>query len=109
MLCQVAENAAYHVGEQGHHLKVIADKAEFDVHADVFVDVARGGMRFGTKHRANLEDALKHANHDLLIELWTLREECTAPEIFHREHVGTAFRRGAYQLRRRDFGEVAGL
>src|SRR5690348_17055674 len=64
------------VAQEGHDRKVVLDEAEFDIQADVLVDVARSVMRLGAEDRADLEDTLEDTDHDLLVELWALRQVC---------------------------------
>src|SRR5712692_7969556 len=91
---EMRNDACNHFAQQSHHCKVVLDKAELGVQADVFVDVARGVVRLGAKDRADLEDALEDAHHDLLVELRALRQERGSPEVVHFEGTGSAFGSG---------------
>ena len=51
---------------------MVADKALLDIQRDELVDVARRVVRLSPKRRADLEDALEHADHNLLVELRAL-------------------------------------
>src|SRR2546421_6138009 len=55
------------------------------------VDMARCVVRFSAEDRANLEDPLEDAHHDLLIELWALCQEGGAPKVVQLEDVCSAF------------------
>ncbi len=78
------------VAQQRHHCEMVLDEAELHVQADVFVEVARGVVRLGAKDRSNLEDALEDANHDLLVELRTLRQVGGPSKVVQREDVRAA-------------------
>ena len=67
---------------------------------DVLAEVARGVVRLGAEHRADLVDALEHADHHLLVELRALREVRRAAEVVDREHVRAALGRGLDELGR---------
>jgi hypothetical protein len=88
---------------------VVVDEAELHVETDVLVDVADGVVRLGAEDRADLVDAFKDADHDLLVELWALGQEGGAAEVVELEDVGPALRGRGDDLGRLHFGEVAGV
>ena len=66
---------------------VVADEAHLGVERHVLGQVADGVVRFGSEHRADLVDALEHADHDLLVELRALRQERRSPN----QSIGNTF------------------
>ena len=100
------EDVGQHLAQEGHDREVVVDKAELDVEADVFVEVAGGVVRLGAKDRPDLKDALEDADHDLLVELGALRQVGLAAEVVDGEDVGPALGGGGDQLGRLDLGEA---
>jgi hypothetical protein len=88
---------------------VVLDEAKLHVQADVLVDVADGVVRLGAEDRSHLEDALKDADHDLLVELRALRQEGRAAKVVELKDVGPALRGRGDDLGRLHFGEAAGV
>ena len=86
-------HAGDHVAQHRHHGEVVLDEAHLDVQADVLVEVARRVVRLGAEDRPDLEDALEDADHDLLVELRTLRQVRRAAKVVEREDVGAALGR----------------
>ena len=70
---------------------MVLDETALSIQADILVDVTRCIVRFSAEDRANLEDALEDTHHDLLIELWTLRQEGRPAKVVQLEDGGTAF------------------
>ncbi len=89
---QMFENMVEHITKQGHDGKVIFDKSNFNVQTDIFVDVANGVVGFSAKDRCNFKDAFKDADHDLLIELWALRQIGRPAKVIDGEQVGSTLR-----------------
>src|SRR5258708_22117986 len=85
---------------------MIVDEAIFHIEADIFIDMARGGMRFRAEDWPHFKHALEHPDHDLFVELRTLRQIRAAPEVFHREDVCAAFGSRLDQFGSLYFGEV---
>ena len=77
---------------------MILDEAKFHVQAHVLIDMARRVVRLSPENGADFKDAGKHAHHDLLVELWALRQKCVAAKIFQLKHVRPALRGRGYQL-----------
>ena len=100
------QNAPHHFGQHGHHIAVIPDEAHLQVEADVLVDMADGIVRLGAEDRADLEDPLEDAHHDLLVELWALRQVRLPVEVLHREDIRAAFGRRGDKLGRLNLGET---
>ena len=79
-------DAAACVADRGEHaaraptsarritVAVVVDEAHLGVERDVLVEVARVSCGSARKTGPDLEDALEHADHDLLVELRALRE-----------------------------------
>src|SRR4051812_33439629 len=63
-------------------------------------------MRLSAKDWSNLVDTLKHADHDLFIELRTLSKICRSAEVIDFEDICAAFRGRCDDLRRLDFREA---
>src|SRR5260370_22012868 len=78
------------IAQEGHDRKVVLNEAEFDIQANILVDVASGVMRLGAADRADLEDTLEDTDHNLLVELWALRQVCRSPKVVEFEAVGAA-------------------
>src|SRR5438309_1385392 len=85
------EDASDDITQQGHNREVVLDETKLGIETDVLVDVARCVVRFSAEDRANLEDALEDAHHDLLIELWALCQKGRASKVVQLEDVCTAF------------------
>src|SRR5947209_2000971 len=79
------------ITQQGHDREVVLDETKLGIQTDVLVDVARCVVRLGAEDRANLENSLEDAHHDLLIELWTLGQVGGAPKVVQLEDVCPAF------------------
>ena len=86
--------------------EVVVDEAELDVERHVLGEVADGVVRFGAEHRADLVDALEHADHHLLVELRALREVAGPAEVVDAEHVGAGLGGRRDDLRRLDLDEA---
>ena len=82
------------------------DEAHLDVERDVLVEVARRVVRLGAEDRADLEDALEDADHDLLVELRALRQVGRPAEVVDGEDVGPALGGRGDELRRLDLDEA---
>src|SRR6266849_5606990 len=95
-----------HIAQEGHDRKVVLDEAEFNVQANILVDVASGVMRLGAEDRADLEDTLEDTDHDLLVELRALRQVCRSPKVVELEDVGTALGSRGDNLWRLYLGEA---
>ena len=87
-------------------VKWFVDKAQLDVEADVFAEVADGVVGFGAKDGADFEDAFEDADHDLLIELGALRQVGRAAEVVDGKDVGAAFGGGGDELGGLDLGKA---
>jgi len=92
-----------------HHVEVVDDEGELGVERRVLRQVSRRVVRLCPKDRPGLEDTLVHTDHDLLVELWALREVRRATEVVDGEDVGAALGGGRDELRRRDLGEAETL
>ncbi len=108
MFTEGSQNASDHVAQKGHDGKVVFDEAKLDIQADILVEVARGVMRLGAEDRANLEDALEDAYHDLLVKLRALRQVRRPPEVVEFEDGGSALGGGGDDLRRLYLGKTFG-
>ncbi len=86
---------------------VIGDEADLHVHADVLVQVARGGVRLGTEHGGDLVHPLQRADHHLFIQLRRLREGGIAIKVAHGKEVRAALRRARNDLGRVNLGTTA--
>src|SRR6266566_112633 len=85
------QNAGDNLAQQSHDREVVLDETKLGIQAYVLVDVARCVVRFSAEDRANLEDPLEDAHHDLLIELWALCQKGRASKVVQLEDVCSAF------------------
>src|SRR5579859_6312452 len=108
LLAQGAQNPGNDIAQHGHDGEMVLDKTKFGVQADIFVDVTCAVVRLCSEDRADLEDALEDAYHDLLVELWTLRQVGRSPEVVKLEGVGSALRGGCDQFGRLNLGKASG-
>src|SRR6266487_3221190 len=106
-LAERFQDTRNHVTQEGHHCKMVLDKAELNIQADIFVDVACRVMRLGAEDRANLEDALEDSHHDLLIELGTLCQVSISPKVVQFEDISPALGSRGDDLWRLYLGEIA--
>src|SRR5947209_773509 len=83
-----ANHMLQELDEKVHHLVVATDKGHLDIEAVVLVEVAHRVVLFGSKRRADLEDTLEHAHHDLLVYLRTLGQICGPPKVIELEYIG---------------------
>ena len=103
---QGGEDVGEQVAQDAHDGEVVVDKAQLDVEADVFAEVADGVVGFGAEDGADLEDAFEDADHDLLVELGALRQVGGAAEVVDGEDVGAALGGGGDELGRLDLGKA---
>src|SRR5262245_34475482 len=73
LLLDRRDHTLQHAVERLQSVEVVADETLLDIQRDELVDMARSVVWLGPKCGADLEDTLEHADHDLLVELWTLR------------------------------------
>src|SRR5215471_15381327 len=100
------QDASDHVTQEGHDRKVVLDKAELDIQAYIFVDVASGVMWFSTEDGTYLEDAFEDSHHNLFVELGTLRQVSISPKVVKFEDIGPALSRRGDNLWRLYFSEI---
>src|SRR5215467_11230783 len=86
---------------------VVLDEAEFDIQANILIDVTNGVVWLCAEDRADLKDALEDTDHDLLVELWALRQVCRSPKVVEFEHVGATLGSRSDNLWRLYLGEAA--
>ena len=91
---------------QTHHVFLVLDEAHFHVQRQVLVQVAAGGVLLGAVHGRDLEHALEHAHHDLLVKLRTLRQVRRLTEVVNGKQVRAALRACRDDLGRADLGEA---
>ncbi len=89
-----------------HDGEVVVDKAQLDVEADVFAEVADGVVGLGAEDGADFEDAFEDADHDLFVELGALGQVGRAAEVVDGEDVGAALGGGGDELGRLDLGKA---
>src|SRR5260221_7029186 len=106
VLSKCGQNTSDYIAQEGHDGKMGLDEAEFDIQADVLVDVTSGVMWFSAENRADLEDTLKDTDHDLLVELWALSQVCRSPKVVELEDVGAALGSRGDNLWRLYLGEA---
>ena len=68
--------------------------------------MALGVVLLRAEHRSCLKHPVKHAYHDLLIELRALGQDCRTVKIVQAENIGTAFRPSRSDLGGVDLGEA---
>src|SRR5947209_10084943 len=107
VLAECLQDVRDHISQQCHYREMVLDKAKLGVQADIFIDMARGVVRLGAEDRADLEDALKDANHDLLVELRTLCQVGGPPKVVQLKDVGSALGCSSDNLRRLNLCKVA--
>ena len=59
------------------------------------------------RQKANLEDTLKDAHHDLFVELGTLRQVCISSKVVQLENIGPALGRRGNDLWRLYLSKIA--
>src|SRR5260370_6682889 len=94
------------IAQEGHDRKVVLNEAEFDIQANILVDVASGVSRIGAEDRADLEDTLEDTDHNLLVELRALCQVCRSPKVVEFEDVGAALGSRGDNLWRLYLGEA---
>ena len=103
---QGREDVGEQVAQDAHDGEVVLDKAQLDVEADVFAEVADGVVGFGAEDGADFEDAFEDADHDLFIELGALGQVGGAAEVVDGEDVGAALGGGGDELGGLDLGKA---
>src|SRR5437660_3272769 len=86
---------------------MVFDKAKFRVQANILVQMPGRIVRLSSEYGADLEDALKDANHDLFIELRALSEVSWSAKAVQLEHVRPALSGRGDDLRGLDLGKAA--
>src|SRR5579883_1097988 len=87
---------------------MVFDKAKFRVQADVLVQVPRRIVWLGPEHGSDLKNALKNANHDLLIKLRALSQVGRSVKVVQFEHVRPALGGRCDDLGSLDLGKATG-
>src|SRR5690606_41262306 len=95
--------------QPGHDRGGVGEEAKLHAQADILVDVAHSVVWFGAKDRPNFIDALKDADHDLLVKLGALGQVGGTAKVVNCKDVCAAFCGGCNQFGRLDLGEARGV
>ena len=99
------QHAGDGVGEHSHDGVLVLDESDLGVERDVLVDVTGGVVRLGPEDGAHLVDALKDADHHLLVELRALGQVGGLAEVVEGEGGGPRLGGRADDLRGLDLRE----
>jgi hypothetical protein len=100
------DHLGYHIAQQAHNLAMVGDEAHLGVQGDTLVEMPRRVVRLGAKDRCHLVHALEDADHDLLVELWALRQVGLLPQVVDAEDVGAPLRVSPDELRSLDLDKA---
>src|SRR5690349_10081985 len=94
-----------HVCDRVHHFLVALNKPHLNIEHGELSKMPRSGTWLCTIAMSDLKHAFKRTNHDLFVELRTLRKCCSLAKIIEFEYFSTTFGCSSNKLWRVDFNK----